>query len=881
MNQQQDDLEYETKVRDELMQELAQVDQAIRSVQENVQRLRREKDAQLREQASSEVDRGLVRHLLLDLLQTSTAQVKSTPARVNSSARSSVGTTTTRDDRSTIRSSSAARDRGREQGRLASESDSIFGLTPLDNSEDNVSVDSVSASPRLTYRLVTEIVNASSSYARSTITKRFASETVGDLVQNAASLWALDSRYVQAMYDGLLLNRQCSLGMLESLLGPRTSPLEVRQIHIHQAKPIGTDLTEHRTRNESHFEVHKSPTEGMTKKKGSFYRFSSQRQKTLAGNEAFSAYVKEPGSRPSFFRHLRDVESRADAIRDLLTFLIILLLLLTGYTMPSSRYTRGKPLNDITEQPFTNKRRFVDIQTSEDIYLWTNSVLRSHLLKDALESISEGQSVDSAAHWTLNDGMSEVVGVLRVRQLRVRANVSCAVTTKAEYFIDACYANYASENRAVETFGGPSVAFTNGFEWVSSQDIQAAANTSMPQMYTLDGSLADYPNSGFLVDIGATFRRTGAYADLVSAWDAVFDKFELYDWIDEQTSAVVFSWNDFIGSAARYESNHVLFEQRLTGQFVPTLKTDTFQRSLVLPEGGSGAAQALSGVFMLWIALQKIFRCRAAWRHGDVVEDFFLKTVDIFDLATLALYICSASMQIYLNTYFESFQTLLWASPTYYYPLEDLIQLADAQRIVMNVVIFLVSIRLLFSLRLFEAGSVILLTLYRTSKSAAATLAVFLPFFMVNVLLIWQLVGNFDANFHSFRSVWLQLSLQIFSLYDLLQPTLLGLVAQRPFISWYTSILLLIHVFIFRYLLPAVITVSAIQHFLYASANHRRDAKRVAYEAKHNTLGPGSLNFQLNYNAESVKRKHQSLKYAFSPAHALKLNRNEFEDSFD
>ncbi|GBG32035.1 FGGY carbohydrate kinase domain-containing protein [Hondaea fermentalgiana] len=667
----------------------------------------------------------------------------------------------------------------------------------------------------LAYRVTAKLVHSSVSYARSTIIDMPMSATVASLIQESASLWALDPRQVQAISDGLVISPLTNLGELETLLSQRPGPQAPRLFTLRQFKPL-EDLIQ--PKQSFHFDetTQQQQQQQQQQHRGFKQEAEWQRRRPSAARHA--------PSKP-FFRHLRNPNERADALRDLCLFFAILLLIFLGTTAPISRETRGRPLNDITVRPFAEETTFADIQTSSQIYAWTSTVLREYLLGDALRAPHQSTNM-----WTINRELGQVLGVLRVRQLRVRANASCTITAKAQAFSSACFANYEQETRAVDSYGANGAVFTSGFEWHSSQSIQSNAKTDIFQDYETPGKLAVYPNSGFLVDIGADFRAKSnrTYQDLIAEWDNIFAKFANSKWIDAHTSAVIFSWTTFVGSAARYETNYVLFEQRLAGQFLPSRILRTFRQDLVFPTGGARIAHVLLGVCMCWLALQKCFHLRRAISGGKRPSRFF-DVAQATDIVVLALYIASVALQARVLNTFGDIEKLLWNPPTpFYYPLDSVFCLTAAQRHVLNTLLAFVAWRILLSLRVSEPGSVLLVTIVRTCTSIAATLVLSMPFLVIDAFLVWQLVGTFNIYFRRYASTWVQLSIQVFTAFEYLQPTLLDLLNDRPVIAWYTTILIYVHVLIFRYVFAAIITVCAIHHMLKAIAHHRRAALTMA-----------------------------------------------------
>lgn len=680
---------------------------------------------------------------------------------------------------------------------------------------------------------------------------------VSDVVAEACGLWALSpDAYVAATPDGLRLAPETSLADADEALALRALVLA----ELQSADDVVLEDLKRKQAAESLMRRQLLDL-GAARRLRKDVRRQERRDKAARRSEAVR----------------RRDRNAAEVVRDLVFFAVVTALVFAGFVVPQSDQHTGRPLQDMTQQLFATSSsvdfellgqrlaagaftgsfgdvvgsgsssssspgsspgslraiRFGDISTLVDIYAWLSAVLRPQLLTDAERRIARGEAEAEAGsgHWMADREQSEVVGVLRLRQLRVRANASCAVAPKAEQFAAACFADFSEASQAVDTYGSPAVTFSPGFEWASTERLQSDANTDLPQGFLLRGALAEYPNNGYMVDVGAEFRQQGGgpgggnLSALVAEWDATLGRLAGNAWIDAGTSAVVAEYWLYVGGADTYVSVRALFEQKLAGQFEPSLRLVRFDYVLLRPEGAALAAQVLLGALMLWLLVQKCFHAWHFCVRLDSAQLFLGDARQLVDLAVLALYTAAVALQLLAVGLAMEVEAAAWADLAQLYNVQGLQDRLRGFRFALGALTTALLLRGVLQIRLLRFGTVLLDALGRVLKSAFFLAVLVAPAFLVAALLLWQLLGDAVPAFSSFGRAARALSVRTAELVPLAEGRLQLLAVDSPAYAWYVATLLFLHVFVFRIVFAAVIVAMALFHFTQVVLEHKQARK--------------------------------------------------------
>ena len=180
-----------------------------------------------------------------------------------------------------------------------------------------------------------------------------------------------------------------------------------------------------------------------------------------------------------------------------------------------------------------------DIRDAQQWWLWVEGPLQ-----DLLYGPRNGTN-HTAGY--LREGSTQLLGKLRFRQLRVKANRGCSVSYLARDIYPDCYAEFSDERQDTAQF--TTEKNTAGFSW-SSGGGAGGKSTRISGLY------ATYPGDGYVMDVPFTTRDDFAFE---------VSRLRANNWLDLQTRAVFVEFTAFNPAYGNYISNHYLIEQSASG----------------------------------------------------------------------------------------------------------------------------------------------------------------------------------------------------------------------------------------------------------------------------------------------------------------------------
>ncbi len=222
----------------------------------------------------------------------------------------------------------------------------------------------------------------------------------------------------------------------------------------------------------------------------------------------------------------------------------------------------------------------------------------------------------------LSGGNTQVVGKVRLRQLRVKPNVGCYINNLAADFIDDCFAAFAESSQSVDSYHDNQ---SPGFVWTQGSDLKGGG-----QDWT--GALGSYTSGGFVLDIDPSRK----------AFPMAIKKLKEGLWIDHQTRLVELSYNVYNPNYNAYASAYYRIEFSNSGRVLSSYRVRAFSLDLCFFCNGFFAAEmALYLVFTLIVLIEgselnffsKLRRCsaltmRSIWHvHHVLVFTFFITTL--------------------------------------------------------------------------------------------------------------------------------------------------------------------------------------------------------------------------------------------------------------
>eukprot|EP00943_MAST-04B_sp_MAST-4B-sp1_P008741 g8741.t1 len=222
----------------------------------------------------------------------------------------------------------------------------------------------------------------------------------------------------------------------------------------------------------------------------------------------------------------------------------------------------------------------------------------------------------------LSGGNTQVVGKVRLRQLRVKPNVGCYINNLAADFVDACYATFAESSQSVDSYHDNQ---SPGFVWIQGSDLKGGGQD-------WSGELGSYKSGGFVLDIDPSRK----------SFPTAIKKLKQGLWIDHQTRLVELSYNVYNPNYNAYASAYYRIEFSNSGRVLSSYRVRAFTLDLCFfCDGFFAAEMALYFVFSLIVAIEaselnffsKLHRCssltmRSIWHvHHVLVFTFFLTSI--------------------------------------------------------------------------------------------------------------------------------------------------------------------------------------------------------------------------------------------------------------
>ena len=222
----------------------------------------------------------------------------------------------------------------------------------------------------------------------------------------------------------------------------------------------------------------------------------------------------------------------------------------------------------------------------------------------------------------LNNGNTQIVGKIRLRQLRVKANVGCYINNLASQFIKDCFPPFQESSQSVDSYHDNQ---SPGFYWTQGSDLKGGGQA-------WSGTLGSYTPGGFVLDIDPN-RKT--FPKTIQALKRGL-------WIDHQTRLVELSYNVYNPNYNAYASAYYRIEFSNSGRVLSSYRVRAFTLDLCFfCDGFVVAEMALYLVFLFIVAIEfwelnffnKIRRCvslsvRNLWHvHHLLIFTFFFTSI--------------------------------------------------------------------------------------------------------------------------------------------------------------------------------------------------------------------------------------------------------------
>jgi len=231
-------------------------------------------------------------------------------------------------------------------------------------------------------------------------------------------------------------------------------------------------------------------------------------------------------------------------------------------------------------------------------------------------------------------GIASSAGSLRLRQLRVNVNASCAVSAPLRPYFASCITEFSKPSESTSTYGPGG----EGFTWKSHVQLHDAEGGTG----AVTGKYGWYDGSGFVYDM--SLRDTNA-----SAYDAGLRRLKSGTWIDDQSSAVFISFNVYTPASDAVVSARLLFEIDRAG----VVNTASEVKALTSRDGRLTTEVVfyiLLTITVSYLFIQKGMFLRKVTLRGFAEGDGIRLGEDVADYIILFFYISALVLRIIIRS---------------------------------------------------------------------------------------------------------------------------------------------------------------------------------------------------------------------------------------
>ena len=269
----------------------------------------------------------------------------------------------------------------------------------------------------------------------------------------------------------------------------------------------------------------------------------------------------------------------------------------------------------------------------------------------------------------LREGTTQLLGKLRFRQLRVKANRGCTVSYLAKSLYDNCYADFENSRQDTNVFTLSSD--TTGFTWSSGGGKNG-------QSTNLDGVWKTYPGDGFVIDFDY-YQGRKYFLDGIQ-------RLRLDNWLDLKTRAVVVELTAYSATNNLYLSTHFILEQSSSGLWTTSSQTWTSKLDVSIVNY-SFAIDILLYVVTVWLVFSEILQLAHHCSHQRGIKSYCCSFWSLQQNFSIFLFLLSIiTRSIYINASPDILKAV-WAANTVdatdplsvrtYYDLTDHMRLMD------------------------------------------------------------------------------------------------------------------------------------------------------------------------------------------------------------
>ncbi|XP_078670977.1 polycystin-1-like protein 2 isoform X2 [Branchiostoma floridae x Branchiostoma belcheri] len=234
----------------------------------------------------------------------------------------------------------------------------------------------------------------------------------------------------------------------------------------------------------------------------------------------------------------------------------------------------------------------------------------------------------------LQDSTSFVVGNVRLRQLRVKTNASCAVPRSFANILDDCDESYS-------LWTADDVSHDVGWRALVQNDNETSAGlqpwkyhfASLSVASPLYGLFSSYNDGGYIVDL----------SDNMTADLATVDGLEQLGWMDDNTRAVIVEMIVYSPNANLFSTVEMMAEFSTIGKAFPQTQVTTVRLYQYVTDWG----YVMMAFQIAFILITIIFCIRELKNIFNLQKEYFKRFWKVVELTVCLLSLASIGVQLY------------------------------------------------------------------------------------------------------------------------------------------------------------------------------------------------------------------------------------------
>jgi hypothetical protein len=238
-------------------------------------------------------------------------------------------------------------------------------------------------------------------------------------------------------------------------------------------------------------------------------------------------------------------------------------------------------------------------------------------------------------------GNTQIVGKIRLRQVRVKADAGCKINPLAENYVSHCYASFQESTQSVDSFHDHK---SPGFTWIQGSDLAGAGNSH-------DGYFASYTPSGFVYDVTPS----------QAAWPGAIASLKKGLWIDHQTRLIEVSYNVFNPNYNVYATANYWIEVSSSGRMHSTYRIRPYVLDLCFACDGWWFAEISTYALSIFLFAAEFYEIYFFFKVKQPTRLFCRHPWHAHHLLVFAFLFASVISRIYMYNLAGTYLELIWS----------------------------------------------------------------------------------------------------------------------------------------------------------------------------------------------------------------------------